>query len=105
MYPPVPLLIRKANEDYHIEGSNHVIYKGQQVIIPLVAFHYDDRYWDEPKRFNPDRFSTHSNKKNGSFMPFGKSLEIKNFYQFNFKTFSPQVLGQETALVEDLDFY
>lgn len=71
MYPPVPLLIRKANKDYHIEGSKHVIPKGQQVIIPLVAFHYDDRYWDEPKSFNPDRFATLSDRKNGAFLPFG----------------------------------
>lgn len=74
MYPPVPLLIRKANADYQIEGSKHVILKGQQVIIPLVAFHYDDRYWDMPKRFNPDRFATILNRKSEALMPFGESF-------------------------------
>jgi cytochrome P450 family 6 len=56
MYPPVPLLIRKANFDYKIPDSSHVIHKGQQIIIPLVAFHYDERFWKEPESFFTERF-------------------------------------------------
>lgn len=76
MYPPVPLMIRKANVDYKIPDSSHVIPKGQQVIIPLVALHYDERFWNNPQVFNPDRFATEEtlNKRSGKFLAFGKNL-------------------------------
>ena len=74
MYPPVPLLIRKANVDYKIPETDHIIKKGQQVIIPLVAFHYDERFWEEPNKFNPERFNTDEalNRKEGKLLHFGK---------------------------------
>lgn len=74
MYPPVPLMIRKANVDYQIPNSDHVIPKEHQVIIPLVAFHYDERFWKNPEQFIPDRFETAEaeNQKNCKFIPFGE---------------------------------
>jgi len=65
---------RGCVKDYTIPGTDFVIRKGEGVIIPIVGLHYDESYWDEPKRFNPERFSA-KNKSNISqyvFMPFGQ---------------------------------
>lgn len=73
MYPPAGSLIRKASEDYKIPNSKHIIPKGMQIIVPAYAIHYDERYWENPKKFNPDRFTPENceNRPNEVFLPFG----------------------------------
>ncbi len=35
------------------DGST--IPKGTQVFLPFKALHHDSKYWEDPKKFNPDR--------------------------------------------------
>jgi cytochrome P450 family 6 len=74
MYPPTVITVRTASSDYQIPGSRHVIKKGQQVIIPVIGIHYDDRYWENPSEFNPDRFTAEeiAKRPNFAFLPFGE---------------------------------
>jgi cytochrome P450 family 6 len=67
-------IARKASTDYQIPNSKHVIKKDTLVIIPSIAIHYDDRYWQNPQEFNPDRFSVEETAKrpNFAFIPFGE---------------------------------
>ena len=30
--------------------------KGAQIIIPIYELHHDSKYWEEPEKFNPDRY-------------------------------------------------
>lgn len=43
------------------------------VTVPSYALHYDEGYYPEPNRFNPDRWSPDSEIKPNpySYMPFG----------------------------------
>ncbi|KAI5630749.1 cytochrome p450 domain-containing protein [Phthorimaea operculella] len=46
---------------------------GIHVWVPIYAIHHDARYWPEPDKFDPDRFSA-ANRDNivpFSFLPFG----------------------------------
>lgn len=45
------------------------------VLIPAVGIHYDPKYFPNPNKFDPDRFSD-ENKSSivpGSYIPFGVS--------------------------------
>lgn len=47
--------------------------EGTQILIPIRAIHFDPKYFPNPDRFDPDRFSE-ENKHNiipGSYFPFG----------------------------------
>lgn len=43
------------------------------MFIPVAAFHADERYFNDPKRFDPDRFnnSADKNRSNRPYLPFG----------------------------------
>ena len=44
----------KTTEDTSIEGKN--IPKDTQVLFNMWHFHHDERYWDDPNIFNPQRW-------------------------------------------------
>ncbi|XP_047535026.1 cytochrome P450 9e2-like [Vanessa atalanta] len=72
MFPPVAFLIRKCTSPtYTFPEINLTINEGVKVIIPVQALHNDEKYFREPEKFNPDRFSTANEFKNNIFLPFG----------------------------------
>jgi cytochrome P450 family 6 len=73
MYTPGFANIRIASNDYKIANSKHTIPKGSMVWIPTLGFHYDERYWKNPKTFDPDRFTQEEIAKRPAnvYFPFG----------------------------------
>nr|XP_033326710.1 cytochrome P450 6k1-like isoform X1 [Megalopta genalis] len=74
LYPAAPLLDRITSTDYKVPGTDIVIEKGTPIYIPLCGLHRDPRYFPDPDRFDPDRFSD-ENKNNitqFTYMPFGE---------------------------------
>eukprot|EP00112_Aurelia_sp_Birch-Aquarium-sp1_P000590 Seg1056.8 transcript_id=Seg1056.8/GoldUCD/mRNA.D3Y31 product="Steroid 17-alpha-hydroxylase/17 20 lyase" protein_id=Seg1056.8/GoldUCD/D3Y31 len=69
----VLLIPHKTIRETKIDG--HAIPKGTQILINLWALHHDEREWDEPTEFKPERFLdadgnfVHGMKK--SLLPFG----------------------------------
>lgn len=55
-YPVLGILNRTCLSDYKIPGTNKVIEKGTEIIIPVLGLHNDSNYWPEPKKFDPNRF-------------------------------------------------
>lgn len=77
-YPPGYVMNRICVKDYVIEpkGDNEnlaVIEKGCLVAIPVIALHYSPEFFDDPEKFQPERFSEENKSKiiPGSYMPFG----------------------------------
>lgn len=73
MYPPVTRLERRCNKAYKVPGTNMTIQKGEVVIIPAIAIHYDERFYWNPQKFDPERFSpaTKSDRNPYAYLPFG----------------------------------
>lgn len=73
LYAPVPQLIRQADKDYQISGTELVIPAGSLTIIPIYAIHHDADIYPEPNEFNPDRMSEEEkfNRHSMAFIPFG----------------------------------
>ncbi|XP_053679064.1 probable cytochrome P450 9f2 [Anopheles nili] len=76
-WPPNPTTDRHCNRDYTIAGHGDfpdvTIPVGATVAIPIAGLHYDPRYYPDPERFDPERFSE-ENRQNiptGAYIPFG----------------------------------
>lgn len=62
-----PAIVRTAEEDDEIGGC--LIPKGSHILVSPYGIHRDRRFWNDPERFEPDRFlSEKINRK--AFIPF-----------------------------------
>jgi cytochrome P450 len=71
IYPPVWVTARTAVEAYEYRGIT--IPRGAILLAPQIVAHRDPRFWDEPLRFDPRRF-TEENKAGRPrfrYFPFG----------------------------------
>ncbi|PNF23159.1 Cytochrome P450 6j1 [Cryptotermes secundus] len=77
-YPPVTFLTRKCNKDWRISGTDLVLEKGVQVVIPVLGLHQDPEYFPDPEKFLPERFSEEnkSQRPNYVYLPFGEGPRI-----------------------------
>lgn len=74
MYPTLPFLDRRCNENYKLPGTDLVLEKGTAVMIPMWGLHFDPKYFPDPLKFDPERFSE-DNEKNitpFTYFPFGE---------------------------------
>ena len=55
VYPPVYVLFREAREDVTI--GDHLIPEGSKLAIPQLMVHRDERWWDDPEAFRPERWT------------------------------------------------
>jgi cytochrome P450 family 6 len=77
-YPVVDLQSRKATKDFAIPKSNLVIPAGTAVMIPIYALHNDERFWENPNKFDPERFTPENVQKRHpfTFIPFSEGPRI-----------------------------
>lgn len=72
-YPLVDPLQRNAQENYMIPGTDVLVEKGQTVLVSVTGIHYDEKYYPNPEKFDPERFSPNNLKERHScaYLPFG----------------------------------
>lgn len=76
LFPPAAATTRECNKDIKLnlgEGKTVQIKTKDIILIPIVAIHHDEKYFDNPMDFNPNRFSDENKDKivPGSYIPFG----------------------------------
>jgi len=98
LYPPVAFLGRKTTEECDIDGVK--VPKGQDVTIFVHFIHRNPKIWQDPQKFDPDRFSIETRSKvtksNFSYIPFsagprnciGQRFSIQEIKIFLAKFFS-----------------
>ena len=76
LYPPAPVIVRQASEDLRL-GDEQVA-AGSTVYIPVYAIHRHRLIWEEPDRFDPDRFAPEAAaaRHRYAYLPFGAGPRI-----------------------------
>lgn len=76
LYPPAFILARNALRDTEIDGFK--VNQGEMVMIAPWLLHRDPRLYDDPLRFDPDRFLPEREAKlpRFAYMPFGGGRRI-----------------------------
>ncbi|XP_065352450.1 cytochrome P450 9e2-like [Cloeon dipterum] len=78
MYPPAGAMNRLCTKRYQFPDSDLKIEVGTTMTVPIYAIHHDPKYWPNPGKFDPERF-TDENKKSRlpyTFFPFGEGPRI-----------------------------
>ena len=76
LYPPVGLLARNVRAPDVLAGRE--ILPNDTLFLPLYALHRHRMWWDEPDRFDPDKFSPERAAKRDRYLhlPFGAGPRI-----------------------------
>lgn len=72
MVPPGIFIDRQCVQDVEIHGV--LIPKGLIVLIPVYAIHNDPDLWEDPDKFDPERFNQENKESRHPFayLPFGQ---------------------------------
>jgi len=72
LFPPAFGTDRYASQEYKIEKYNVTVPADVQIIFAIYSIHMDPDYWEEPTKFDPDRFMPGRKEKivPGSYLPF-----------------------------------
>lgn len=68
IYPPTTGVNRQATEPVTLDG--YELPAGAQFLIPQWVPHRDERYWDDPEKFDPDRWAAPSDRPEYAYFPF-----------------------------------
>lgn len=76
LFPPVAIVGRQAREDTTI--GPYAVSRRSQIIIPVWSLHRNNKLWDDPMGFDPDRFAPERVKARHPFayLPFGGGPRI-----------------------------
>ncbi|XP_011060551.1 PREDICTED: cytochrome P450 9e2-like isoform X2 [Acromyrmex echinatior] len=76
LYPPVGFLERVCKKTYELPSAlpdrkPFIMKKDMLVWIPVLAIHHDEKHYDNPEKFDPERFLNNKMHNSSSYMPFG----------------------------------
>ncbi len=76
LYPPVPVYERQALEDVEVAGIELPV--GSYVAVFPWALHHNPTVWDDPERFDPDRFTEERERARHRYawIPFGAGPRV-----------------------------
>lgn len=97
LYPPAWIIGRQSLKedsfcDYHIPANTNCL-------IPVCYIHKDEKYWPEPDKFIPERFSKENSKGRHKFVyfPFGGGPRLcigNNFALMEMQLIIPMILRE-----------
>ncbi|XP_012521731.2 cytochrome P450 9e2 [Monomorium pharaonis] len=79
MYPVAPALDRLCENEFELPPTlpgleSFTIKKGEAIWVPVYALHHDPKYFEDPEKFDPERFLGERRKDSlncGAYLPFG----------------------------------
>ncbi|MGV1906102.1 cytochrome P450 [Agrobacterium cavarae] len=76
LYPPAPIITRTALKGFKL--GDYLVPEGTVMFVPIYAVHHHAAIWNEPEKFDPDRFLTDATKARHryAYMPFGAGPRV-----------------------------
>lgn len=74
LYPPAAFLSRTARA-HDMLGGREVL-PGDTIMLPIYALHRHHLLWEDPDRFDPERFAPGTTRDRFAFLPFGAGPRI-----------------------------
>ncbi|RLU15243.1 hypothetical protein DMN91_012237 [Ooceraea biroi] len=76
LYTPIPFVERVCNKTYELspalpDGKPLIMKKGTMIWVPIFALHRDEKYFEEPEKFRPERFLDNAHHNSPYYLPFG----------------------------------
>ncbi|XP_044730922.1 cytochrome P450 4C1-like isoform X2 [Chrysoperla carnea] len=98
LYPPVPMIGRLIEEDIVLK-KNYVIPAGIYVGIMLYDLHRNPKFWKNPNKFDPDRFSPDNcvNRHPFAYIPFSagpRNCIGQRFAMLEMKSFTSKLIRE-----------
>nr|ASO75058.1 cytochrome P450 402C1 [Bemisia tabaci] len=74
LFPSTIAITRICTEDFTVPGTDYTFKKGERIIIDPYSVHRDPEYFENPDKFDPDRFSPKNRDRKviDAFIGFGK---------------------------------
>ncbi|MFC7082356.1 cytochrome P450 [Halorussus caseinilyticus] len=69
LYPPAHELRRAPKTD--VTFGDYLVPEGSLVILPTWVLHRDERFWDDPETFRPERWEEQGDRPEFAYFPFG----------------------------------
>jgi cytochrome P450 len=94
LYPPIHVGNRLVVEDVEISG--YELKAGMRVMASIYLSHRDERFWDAPQAFRPERFARDAERPpNFAYIPFGCGPRVcigATFAQYEAKAVLARIL-------------
>lgn len=74
---------RIANKPYKVPNTDITIPKGMRAYIPIYAIHHDERFYENPEEFDPERFSEDNGNDALEFLSFGAGKFLLSHLSLN----------------------
>ncbi|XP_065167282.1 cytochrome P450 9e2-like [Atheta coriaria] len=115
MHPPAVFIDRLCTKEYTIKPEHpdeHPVHikPGDNIWIPMVALHYDEKHYQNPNKFDPERFSDENKDliKPYTYLPFGSGprncigsrfalMEVKTLVFHILRNFELTVIDKSTV--------
>ncbi|MEM8679171.1 MAG: cytochrome P450 [Planctomycetota bacterium] len=102
MYSPTWVIPRRAREDDQI--GEYRIRKGTDILVYAHRINRHPDYWDDPNRFDPDRFADEDAERNPAFLAFGVGPRMcigKQFAEAEMLILCAILLRKHLAAIEE----
>lgn len=73
-YPALGVIQRTCTSSHKFPEKDFIVEKGLKITIPVLSIHYDPKYYPDPEKFIPERFSAEAKKNRHPmvYLPFGE---------------------------------
>ncbi|XP_077285428.1 putative cytochrome P450 6a14 [Arctopsyche grandis] len=73
-YPVLGFIPRTCTATNKLPDTDLVVEKGTNIAIPVIALHYDPKYFPDPEKYDPERFTAEAKKERHPmvYLPFGE---------------------------------
>ncbi|XP_044010044.1 cytochrome P450 4d1-like [Aphidius gifuensis] len=112
LFPIAPLMGRVTSDDLKL--TSHTVPKGCSIALFALGVHKNPKYWIEPDKFNPERFSVENSKNRPkyAYIPFSGGARMCPGYKYGLaclKTIISHVIRNyelsTNMKMSDLDLY